>query len=96
MLPINIIYQWLGKVRYRRMKYEDGKIILSDEENKAFIKEFKKGVMLQLHKENLLTSTQLNQVLKSIDLCRYQKGEHRRYPENPCYIYITAYHNLLL
>lgn len=48
------------------MMYQRDNINLTDEENKNFINCFKKGVLLQLYKDNLLTNEQLNQILKSI------------------------------
>lgn len=49
------------------MEVKDKKIILSKEENKMFIKQFKIGVINQLYKEKLLTNEQLNEILKSIN-----------------------------
>ena len=49
------------------MVLNKNKIELSDTEKQAFIKQFKKGVFCQLHKEKLLNDEQLNQALKSLD-----------------------------
>lgn len=48
------------------MTYKNNKIELTDEENKIFVNQFKKGILHQLYKEKLLTSMQLNQLLKTI------------------------------
>lgn len=47
------------------MKVKNNKIYLTDKENEVFVKQFKRSIFIQLHKENLLTTEQLNQALKS-------------------------------
>jgi hypothetical protein len=42
-------------------------IELTEDEQKAFNKQFKIGIIHQLYKENLLTSEQLNEVLIDIN-----------------------------
>jgi len=49
------------------MTIKDNRIKLTPEENKIFIRQFKSGIVHQLYNEKLLTSEQLNQVLKSIN-----------------------------
>ena len=43
------------------------KINISKEERKGLIKNFKIGVLRQLHKEGYLTSEQLNEMIKEIN-----------------------------
>jgi len=49
------------------MTIENNKIELSAEEKQIFIKQFKCGILMQLHNEKLLTNAQLNQVLKAVN-----------------------------
>jgi hypothetical protein len=43
------------------------KLNISEEERKGLIKNFKIGVLRQLHKEGYLTSEQLNEMIKEIN-----------------------------
>ena len=43
------------------------KINISEEERKGLIKNFKIGVLRQLHKEGYFTSEQLNEMIKEIN-----------------------------
>lgn len=49
------------------MKIKNKKIELTEEENKLFIRQFKMGIVHQLHKDKLLSNKQLNEVIKSIN-----------------------------
>ena len=49
------------------MNIYNKKIELTEEENKTFVLQFKKGVIYQLHKEKLLSNEQLKQVLISLN-----------------------------
>ncbi|TYQ14653.1 UNVERIFIED_CONTAM: hypothetical protein Cloal_1013 [Acetivibrio alkalicellulosi] len=49
------------------MRIINNTIELTEEEQKAFNKQFKIGIVHQLYKENLFSSEQLNEVLQDIN-----------------------------
>lgn len=54
-------------MRLKLGNVENGKIKLNNEEHLLFMKNFKKGLALQLHKEGLFTDEQLKELFKAFD-----------------------------